>query len=388
MKQIYSKWMKRVVLLGIIPLIIITITAGTTFYYTLSFFKDMSAYYRTIDLPNSIDVLESVEIGGINQGISIRGHNKDAPILLYLHGGPGYNTIRFSHEFTGPWEEYFTVVVWDRRGSGKSYYTSAQIGDTMTVPQMLDDTAEMIEYLRKRFKQDKIFLMGHSWGSALGIQMAKQHPEWIYGYIGIGQIVNQAESRRLSYEYTLDLLRKKDDTAGIKELEDMAPYPDNSMPVEQYYKNWGVMQEYLNTLGIGDWHQKTDSTKYQLFMLSVLLRSHTISLSEIYCDLFSDDKPSMLPSLKEGVRQTNIPEQNGYEYEVPVFFILGQNDWVANHQLAIDYYEQIKAPHKDMLLLENSSHMMFVEEPGRIVNFLANDVLPYADQQARDKDIQ
>ena len=389
MKRKIFLWVKRITLFGIIPVILILslvlASAAATFYYTISFIKDQSAYHKKIDLPDSIDVLEKVEIGGIEQGISIRGQNKDAPVLLFLHGGPGSNTIRYSHEFTGPWEEYFTVAVWDQRGCGESYYSTEQIGDTMTVPQMMNDTVEVIDYLRKRFNREKIFVMGHSWGSLLGINMAKLYPEKLYAYIGIGQCVDQAESRRLSYAHALKLMKERNDVDAVKELEALAPYPDNKMPVKEYYECWGTVQEKLSELGINEWHQKTDPVKIQTMMLSFLLRSHTISLREIYRDVFSKDQPSSLPSLKEGVRQINIPEQLGYEYEVPIFFILAENDWQAYYKLALDYHNKIKAPYKEVLLLKNSAHIMYVEEPGRILNFLVNNVLPYADEKAQDK---
>ena len=113
---------KRMILFVVTVVIVIVLTSCMTIYFVLDFYKARSAYRHRIDLPNAIEVLEPVRIGDIDQWISIRGHNQDAPILLYLHGGPGFDMIRFAHEFSGPWEEYFTVVFWDQRGTGKSYY--------------------------------------------------------------------------------------------------------------------------------------------------------------------------------------------------------------------------------------------------------------------------
>jgi esterase/lipase len=161
-------------------------------------------------------------------------------------------------------------------------------------------------------------------------------------------------------------------------LENMAPYPDPDMPVETYYQHWYQIQNMMIPLGTNEWHQKKDPVQYQLAMLSVLLRSHTISPSEIYRDLFSDDNPTTLPSFKRQVLQTDIPAQVGYEFEIPIFFVSGKNDWQVYYQLVADYYEQVQAPYKEMLWLENSAHLVVVEEPGRFLNFLVNRVLPFA----------
>jgi len=374
---------RRVILFGLFSVFVLTVTIGVTIYFTLTFYKKMSAYRHRIELPNAIDVLEPIKIGGIDQWVSIRGHNQDAPILLYLHGGPGFHMIRFAHEFAGPWEEFFTVVFWDQRGAGKSYYPTAQIGDTMSVDRILADTSEMIDYLRIRFKRKKIFLVGQSWGSILGIHMAKQHPDWLYAYVGIGQQVNSVEGRRTAYHQLLGLLEKKGDQTGIETLKNMAPYPDANIPVETYYRHWGQVQRIMTPLGINEWHQKTDSVKTQFLMLSMLLRSHTISFSELYRDVFSTDHPSTLSSFKQGILQTDIPAQVGYEFEVPIFFASGKHDWQVYHQMSADYFEQINAPYKKMLLLENSAHLVVVEEPGRFLNFLVTWVLPFAFSQEK-----
>jgi pimeloyl-ACP methyl ester carboxylesterase len=98
----------------------------------------------------------------------------------------------------------------------------------------------------------------------------------------------------------------------------------------------------------------------------------------MYRDVFSDDNPSRLPSFLEGVRQTDIPAQVGYEFEVPIFFVSGKHDWQVHYEMSADYFEQISAPHKEMLMLENSAHAAYIDEPGRFFNFLVNKVLPFA----------
>lgn len=373
-------WFKRITLFTLIPLFlivtIISVTSGLTTYSIVNLMKKASNYQYRLTLPDSINVLEPANINGVNQWISIRAHNKNSPILLFIHGGPGFHLIRLEHEIASQWEEYFTVVFWDQRGAGKSYYPTTDIADTMTTEQMLDDTSEMIAYLRKRFNREKIFIAGHSWGSVLGIHMAKRHPDWLYAYLGISQVVHSAKSKQKTTEMLLELLKESNDQEGVETLKAIRPFTDPDLPVKTYYKNWKQVQRMLIPFGLNEFHQKDNSNMIQLFMLSALLRSHTISISEIYREIFSDDNPSTLPLLKEGVRRTDIPKQVGYKFEVPIFFVIGKHDWQVYHEMSSDYFNQISSPHKEILLLENSAHIPFIDEPGRFYNFLINRVLP------------
>src|SRR6266481_2335763 len=133
---------------------------------------------RKIVTPNGVERLEKVRIGGIDQWISIRGADRRNPVLLYLHGGPGYVSIPMSWWFSRGLEEYFTVVQWDQRATGKTYLLTdpAKVAPTLTRERMIADTEEMAAWARTEFSKDKIFVLGHSWGSFLGLQLAERHP--------------------------------------------------------------------------------------------------------------------------------------------------------------------------------------------------------------------
>src|SRR5262249_16374437 len=136
---------------------------------------------RHIVTPRGIEQLRKVRIGGIDQWISVRGKDRRNPILLYLHGGPGFAMMPTSWTYQAGWEDYFAVVQWDQRGSGKTYGASdpKSVEPTLTYERYLADTEEMIRFLRREYGKDKIFLLGHSWGSALGLSIAEKHPEWL-----------------------------------------------------------------------------------------------------------------------------------------------------------------------------------------------------------------
>jgi len=140
--------------------------------------------------PNSIASLEQVSLGDLKQFILIRGRNRTHPLLLFLHGGPGMPAMYLAHRFQKRLEDHFVVVHWDRRGAGKSYNKDIPL-ETMNVEQMIADTCELIRYLKRCFDQEKIYLVGHSWGTYLGMLVVHRHPELFYAYVGIGQLTGK-----------------------------------------------------------------------------------------------------------------------------------------------------------------------------------------------------
>lgn len=160
-----------------------------------------------------------IEINGSKQGLFLQSENAENPVLLYLHGGPGSPEIAFAEKYPTGLEKLFTICWWEQRGSGISYNRKITPKE-MTLEQMVSDTIEVTHYLRNRFGKEKIYIMGHSWGSLLGVITVKQQPEFFHAYIGIGQVAQQKRSERLAYTYMLDfvaiVLRYKGYTLGEK----------------------------------------------------------------------------------------------------------------------------------------------------------------------------
>jgi pimeloyl-ACP methyl ester carboxylesterase len=129
--------------------------------------------------------LEKVRIGGIDQRVSVRGADRGNPVLLHIHGGPGYVSMAMSWWFSRGWEEFFTVVQWDQRAAGKTYLLTdpEKVAPTLTPERMIADAEQMALWARKQLGTDKIFVLGHSWGSFLGLQLAQRHPEWLFAYL-------------------------------------------------------------------------------------------------------------------------------------------------------------------------------------------------------------
>ena len=149
------------------------------------------------------------QIGGIQQGYFIRGEDERNPVILFLHGGPGSPELPMIKDTE--LEKHFTVCHWDQRGAGMTFSSDTDPA-SMTTEQFVEDTRQMTDSLRKWYGVEKIYLMGHSWGSYLGIKTIEKHPELYHAYIGIGQVCNQLESERLAYDYIVEQARKAGDT--------------------------------------------------------------------------------------------------------------------------------------------------------------------------------
>ena len=190
------------------------------------------AEQRTIRSSEGIDSLEAVRIGGLDQWIHIRGQHAANPVLLFIHGGPGQAFIAMARTFQTPWEKRFTVVQWDQRGAGKTYARNDRDLQqrTMTVRQMQQDTLDMANYLRRRFKRDKIVVLGASWGSVLGLWLAHEHPEVVAAYVGVGQGVDMRQNGTTAYEDALSAARARGLRDAVQELEAIRPYPDPGNP--------------------------------------------------------------------------------------------------------------------------------------------------------------
>ena len=181
---------------------------------------------RAIHTPEGVEVLEPIEVNGSTQWISIRGLNRANPILLVLHGGPGSPVMGMAWAYQKPWEDFFTVVNWDRRGVGKSFAAadSARLAPTLTLQQHVDDALVVVEHLLARFGQEKLVVLGYSYGSSIGPRLIDQHPDRFHAYVGLGQSGGPGSEAQL-YSTLMERVREANDTVAIRELEALQPYP-------------------------------------------------------------------------------------------------------------------------------------------------------------------
>ena len=306
---------------------------------------------------NSLVEKDFIEIGGIRQGFFIRTENLENPVMLFLHGGPGSPELPLliPYETSERLEKYFTVCYWEQRGAGMSFNGSIDIA-TMTVGQMVEDTRQMTAYLQQRFKQEKIYLMGHSWGSYLGIKTIEKYPENYLAYIGIGQVSHQVESEKLAYDYMLQHATEINDNNAVEKLK---KYDRNApdFPSTQYLM---IRSLLMNQYEIGMMHQDISMVKILKDML--FFKGYTFSEKINYArgSMFS------INVLFNHVLQDNLFESS-VSFEVPVCIAHGKYDYQVSYALAHEYLDQIEAPAKAFITFENSAHSPIIEEPEKFV---------------------
>ncbi len=316
-------------------------------------------------LADSISEKIHVTINGVEQGLFIKSKNINNPVLLFVHGGPGMPEYWLTQRYPTGLEDHFTVVWWEQRGSGLSY--SANIPpETMTVKQMVSDTLEVTKYLRNRFHKDKIYLMGHSWGSFIGIQAAARTPELYYAYIGIGQISYQLKSENLAFEYMLEQFKKNGNTKLVRKLEETSvtmtlPLPDSYM---------SVRDEAMHSLGIGTTHEMK-SVVSGIFLPSWQFREYTFDEK---VNLWRGKAFSGSFNLWNKMQATDLTKQVT-EIDLPVYFFHGIYDYTVSCALARDYFEKLQAPIKGFYTFEQSAHSPIFEEPEKMLKILREDVL-------------
>jgi len=330
---------------------------------------------RAITSPSGIDSLEAVQIGGIQQWIEVRGQNVNNPILLFVHGGPAIAFMPMGSSFQDPWEKYFTVVQWDQRGAGKTYETNDKelLRRTMNVERMEQDAADVVNYLRNRFHREKIFIVGHSWGSMLGLWLAHEHPEWIYAFVGTGQAVSMQENEVAGYRIVLQTARDRHNELAIKELESVAPYP----PASPDFNKTNVVRAWESVL-LGPPPSASNFTNTKRILITLVsapeysladdvgwIRGQTFSIQTMFPGLMDADLYKL-----------------GYDFRAPIFFFEGKGDPYCPASVIQDYLEKINAPQKEIVWFENSSHFPFYEEKQKFTDELVHRALPLANKSS------
>lgn len=368
----------------ILPAIVFLIVGATiTFGWTRAQLQNHFAAMQLRTGDNVVDVAEYVEIGGIPQWITMRGQDKANPVLLYLHGGPGAAASGYAYSYQYPWEDVFTVVHWDQRGSGRSRPESGLTLDSMNMEQMLSDTIEVVDHLRARFDQDKIFVIGKSWGSMLGVLLAKRRPDLLYAYIGIGQTVTWEENFEESRRLLIDHARAEGDQETINLLTNAGPMPD---PREDWdaYLNWlDTIQSPLYTSG-KYWHAQSNPGAIPSRMVATALMSPDMTYGEIAAFRNTDAAFYVIELMKDPAVFTFDLHGQGYDFDVPVILAMGEHDWVTPPTLAKAYFDKIDAPYKKYIAFEHSAHMVgLYEESGLFFRMLIEDALPLVDPAGR-----
>ncbi|MDP3914016.1 MAG: alpha/beta hydrolase [Bacteroidota bacterium] len=285
-------------------------------------------------------------------------------MLLFLHGGPGMPEYAISREYPLVLEKHFTVCWWEQRGAGLSY--SSEISpEILTFDQLIADVIEVSHYLRKRFNQEKIYLMAHSGGTFIGIQAAAKAPELFHAYFAMAQITNQLESEKLAYDYMVEQFTQLGDQ---KMLRKFRKYPLDKINTPDYY----VMRDApMHLLGIGTM-RAMKSVISGVFWPVMLNREYTLAekINIWRGKSFTTKTIGLWNKLVATDLATKVQELN-----IPVYFFHGIYDYTVSYKLAKDYLDKLQAPMKGFYTFEKSAHSPLFEESEKMRQILLEDVL-------------
>jgi pimeloyl-ACP methyl ester carboxylesterase len=299
-------------------------------------------------LKRLICIDEYVSINGISQYLFHSGTKYDNPVMLFLHGGPGSVESLFAYAFQEKWEDIFTVVHWDQRGSGKTLTKNPDKYPTFDL--MIKDLFEIIQYLKRKYNKQKIIILGHSWGSVLGSTFVKQYPEEVDYYIGVGQFVGFLENECVGYEKAKKLILEANHKKILKKLEALGDYPgDKHDP-----KFWEKLSKLRKIQGNYNLAVKVD-----LSLFITLFKSPIFKFSD-FSALIKGFKAN--EKILEFLVDFDLKTEPA-EYKVPIYYILGENDWQTPYVLAQEYFNRINAPYKNLYLIPNAGHMTMLDQP-------------------------
>ncbi|UWE03999.1 alpha/beta fold hydrolase [Laceyella sacchari] len=298
-------------------------------------------------IEGSVATIEKIILGGQEQTIMVRGRDQSHPLLLFLHGGPGFAQIGFARHYQQELEKHFLVVNWDMRGTGKSFSPRLLKAD-MTIQQHIDDIYELIQYLLTRFNQKRVFLAGHSWGSILGILFAQIHPELLHAYIGIGQLSNVEKGELISYQHVLIHARQLEKRRAISALQRLG-YPPYKRTRDLY-----AHHKWVSRFG-------GDVRKGSIFRF--LLRGF-FSTEYTLLDWWRYYKGMRLHmrSIGREIMRINLFD-DVQTVAIPVYLCVGKYDYLSPHELQQRFFDHLSAPAKDLIWFENSAHCPHLEEP-------------------------
>lgn len=314
-------------------------------------------------LKNSISEKIFLDINGSKQGMFIKGKNLDNPVILYLHGGmPDYF---LTEKYPTQLEDNFTMVWWEQRNCGISY-SSGSSQNAVTIEQLVDDTIVLTKYLLERFNKKKIYLMGHSGGTFLGVYVIDKAPELYEAYIGIAQMSDQLQSEKLAYDYMLNKYREMNNQKMIRQFENYN-FDDSQNIPEEYLK---IRDAAMHKLGIGTMRNMKNIVT-DLFLPSLFFSEYT--LSEKF-NLWYGKSKSGISQNWETMTRTNLIETKN-DIKLPVYFFHGLYDYTCSYELAKKFFDKIKAPIKGFYTFDKSAHSPLFEEPEKMNRILINDVL-------------
>lgn len=318
-------------------------------------------------LKNSIANMQMVPLGNTKQSVIIRGEDRNNPVLLLVHGGPGSAETPLFRYYNAALEKRFVVVYWDQRACGKSY-TKRDANDSLCIQMFVQDLCDLTLYVKNYLGKEKIYLLAHSWGTLIGILAVSQHPELFYAYVGTGQVASMPESELESYRFTLRAAKEQKNKKAIRELTAIGE-PQNGVYASGI-TGTRTQRKWLNYFG----GVVYGSTKGLRKFILRFFTSPEYCLADIVRFFKSLNAPARNKLSQEEFLNTDL--FNTIEkIDIPVYFFLGRHDYQVASVVAEKFFHSIEAPKKELVWFEKSAHTACFEEAERFNRLMVDMVL-------------
>ena len=291
---------------------------------------------------------EYVPINGITQYFLHYPLPKDT-VAIILHGGPGQSEAILAHCFRPYWD-FCSVVYYDQRGAGSTQRKSQSKPDELVIDTLIADLKETIRYVKEKYQAERVVLIGHSWGTVLGTQYIRQHPDDVIAYIGYGQVVDMLRGERAAYDELKKAVEKKGDKKDLTALYALNDYPYD-VGSEDFLKSVLAFRRLQTKYGYLDTLPK---------ILRAVVRSPLFRLSAVTA-LFAADALKRNKHLVDALLTYSVWDDAAYQ--TPIFYVLGKDDWQTPSVLAAEYFDRIMAPQKGLYWIENAKHMCDLDDP-------------------------
>ena len=336
--------------------------------------REIIADLGRIVAPNGVQESYTTTIGGIPQYINVRGQDRDNPIILFVHGGPASPLTPSLWQFQRPLEEYFTMVTWDQRGAGRTYnqVDPDTIADTIRIPRYIDDAIEVAEHVRARYGKRKLILMGHSWGTIVGMGAALERPDLFHAYVGVGQVIDVQENERISFDYALAQAREHGNAEAVAALEAIAPYPGDTPLTRERIVTARIWAQHYG--GMSAFRDETNLWFY---------RAGRFSPEYDAVDVCAIDKGNMFTLGKVLDAFLKVDYSGVTSFPIPVVMFMGRHDYTTPSEPTAAWLDAVEAPYKRGVWFERSAHMIPWEEPGKTLVSLLDTVRPLAMETER-----
>ena len=305
--------------------------------------------------PRPINEENFVEIGGIEQWVTIKGDDVSKPVVLLIHGGPGNAISPYAEAIYGTWEKDFVLVNWDQRGAGRTYGRNAPaeltedfyIGNPITVAEMTADGIELTKYLIKHLQKQKITIIGTSWGSILGISMVSKQPELYDAYIANSQYVGYPDNLINAYQIVSKMAKNAEDTEAISALQTLGKPPYSSA------KNSGQLLRIIKKYERKNSVPAPDEWSKPAPQYDNDIDSKNRYDGDDYS--FINAMGHEILGIKPMLAEIDL-NHNNLEFKIPVYFVQGEEDIVTSKEINKPYFDKIKAPEKEYFLLPSAGH--------------------------------